>query len=106
MNKKYTQAYFDEALEKVRKNEMSYRDAENEYGVPIATLSDHKNGKYVSQKRGAKTILSVEEEQLLVTIILSLGDAGVGINKFEIRKIVQNYLNTTNHFSKFNKYTA
>ena len=45
MNKKYTQANFDEALEKVRKNEMSYRDAENEYGVPIATLSDHKNGK-------------------------------------------------------------
>jgi hypothetical protein len=73
MNKKYTQANFDEALEKVRKNEMSYRDAENEYGVPIATLSDHKNGKYVSQKRGAKTILSVSVMQALVLINLKLG---------------------------------
>ena len=38
---------------------------------------------------------------MLVTSILSLGDDGVGINKFEIRKIVQNYLNTTNQSHVF-----
>ena len=65
MNKKYTQSNFDEALEKVRKNEMSYRDAEIEYGVPIATLSDHKNSKYVSQKRGAKTFYQSKRKSCL-----------------------------------------
>ena len=63
--KKYSQANFDIALEKIKNNEMSFRDAECEYGVPISTLSNHKNGKASSHKVGPKTVLSFEEEKLL-----------------------------------------
>jgi hypothetical protein len=94
--KKYTQANFDLALDKIKNNEMSFRDAEYEYGIPISTLCNHKNGKSFSHKVGPKTILSFEEESLLVSSILTLGDTGVGVNKFEIRRIVENYVKTTN----------
>jgi hypothetical protein len=44
--KKYTQANFDLALDKIKN--MSFRDAEYEYGIPISTLCNHKNGKSFS----------------------------------------------------------
>jgi hypothetical protein len=99
--KKYSEANFEAALDKIKKKEMSYRDAKMEYGVPIATLCYHNNGKHNSHKVEQKTILSFEEEKLLVSSIVTLGDVGVGVNKFEIRRIVQNYLKITNQSSVF-----
>jgi hypothetical protein len=51
--KKYTQANFDLALDKIKNNEMSLRDAYG-YGIPISALCNHKNGKSFSHKVGPK----------------------------------------------------
>jgi hypothetical protein len=37
-----------------------------------------------------KTVFSFEEDSLLVSSILNLSDAGLVVNKFEIRRIVEN----------------
>ena len=37
-----------------------------------------------------KTVFSFEEDSLLVSSILNLSDEGLVVNKFEIRRIVEN----------------
>ena len=69
--KTYTQTDFESALERVQSGEISLRAAEFEYGIPISTLCNHKNGKFSSQTVGSKTILTIDEERLLVASIQS-----------------------------------
>jgi hypothetical protein len=76
--KTYTQTDFESALnqqiliQKVQSGEISLRVAQFEYGIPISTLCNHKNGKFSSQTVGSKTILTIDEERLLVIPLLLL----------------------------------
>ena len=83
--KTYTQTDFESALQKVQSGEISLRVAQFEYGVPISTLCNHKNGKFSSQTVGSKTILTIDEERLLVTSVQILADVCAGRTKDKIK---------------------
>ena len=63
---KWTDEQLDEAIAKVRGNELSVRAAATTYGIPKSTLSDHVHG--VSSKRygGGSTVLTLDEEREIV----------------------------------------
>ena len=102
--KQYSQINFDEALNNVLNKNMSLRAAAREFGIPVATLSEHKNKKHNSNNIGRKTLLSYEEEELLVSGIVSLANIGVGINHFQISNILQHY-QKSNQVRIFNNWT-
>lgn len=67
--KKYTEDDLQEAVEKIRSNEMSYGAASQKYNVPKTTLHNKMRNANVS-RRGATTILTCAQESELAEWIL------------------------------------
>ncbi|XP_019632906.1 PREDICTED: jerky protein homolog-like [Branchiostoma belcheri] len=75
----------EEALEDVRKNNLTPTQAARKHGIPRTTLNDKISGKgRVDARNGRRAILSKEEEASLVFYIKYRVDRGFPINKKSI----------------------
>ena len=80
------------ALEKVNTKEFSLRKASLVYGIALATLSDAKNKKYSSHKRGPKFALSESTEKKITIMLTAMSDMGFGFSRKDVLHIIENYL--------------
>lgn len=67
---KYSQDDLERALSDVRDKKLSVKNAAIKYQIPIRTIHYRLSGSRTDAGRGAKTILTKEEESLLVRTIL------------------------------------
>ena len=88
----YTPDLIQRALEDIQKNGLSQRKAAKKYEIPQSTLNDACNKVWISHKVGRKPVLSMEIEDILCQILIRISDVGVGLNKFEIFKLIRAYL--------------
>ena len=84
----------------VRNNKMSISKAASMYGINRTTLMNHLKGHHAG-KVGKPTILTHEEEQLIVHAIQKLADWGFGIDRQAVRCIVFDYLNSVGRSNVF-----
>lgn len=99
---KYTKDDLKNALEAI-KNGVPCATASKEYRVPRTTLIGKIKGKYPEDCRnGAPTILTVEEENLLINWIINLGKMGFPVSKTQLLDSVAllvKKLNRPNNFT-------
>lgn len=69
---------------------MSYRQASATYGIPTSVLVRHKKGNV--KRKGGQTVLTEEEENLLLYNINICADWGYPIDSHDLKLIVKNYL--------------
>ena len=88
----YTPDLIERALNDIQNNGLSQRKAAQKYEIPLSTLNDAYNKIRSSHIVGRKPILNDEIEEILHQILLRISDVGVGLNKFEILKVIRDYL--------------
>ncbi|KAI4469474.1 transposase is4 [Holotrichia oblita] len=93
---RYNKVYMENALKAVVRGQMSLRAASTNYGVPYTTL--HR--KYQAHLKGdnqrtigGQPVLSDVEENILVECLLLCANWGPPLQRYDVRCIVQQYLN-------------
>lgn len=99
LRRTYSQADLKQAIEDVKMDKLSLREAAKVYGVPSSTLSDRVSRR--GERLGRPTVLSEEEEELLVERIVIMGEWGYPITKKELCLMIQEYLVSTDRVSRF-----
>ena len=97
---KYTQDDFNKAMESIQDGRMSVRKAAEEFNVPRTTLMDRIH-KRTSDKLGRPCELTEDEENLLAGRIKLMGDWGFPLTMIDVRKLVQDYLNSSGKRSRW-----
>lgn len=87
------------AINSVKNEELSLRQAAKNYGVPLSTLSDRCSTR--GGKIGRPTVLSEEEEDMVVERIILMGDWGFPLTKVDLKKIIREYLVATDRVTRF-----
>jgi len=87
----YDEKKLDQAEKAVKNLDMSLREAAKLYGVPRSTLSDRVTKKHGSQ-HGGVTLLTKEEELLIVKHVKALAEFGFPVTGADLRNHVKNYL--------------
>jgi hypothetical protein len=59
---------------------MNMKKANKQFHIPYTSFREHVSGMRKSRQRGAKSILTVEEEQQLFEWLLSMVDRGYGLS--------------------------
>ncbi len=91
--RKYSDSDVHRALEEIQ-NGASISESARKFRIPRSTLSEKHSGKLPTEYRmGPPTILSPEEEALLVKWIFHVGDVGFPISKDQLLDSVQLLLN-------------
>ena len=86
----YSKQTLQTALRQIRRGQIGLRDASRVFGIPKSTLSRHKRGPV--KKQGGQTVLTEEEEQHLVQLIVLAGEWGYPLDKLDLRYSVKGYL--------------
>lgn len=86
----YEQITFQTALRQYRRGQISLREAQQIYEIPKSTLQRHNTGPM--KKHGGQTILTQNEEEHLVQLIVLAGEWGYPFDKWDIRCAVKGYL--------------
>lgn len=80
--RKYKQEDVEKAVDVVRREGMSIAAAAKSFGIPKSTLQDKVNGKYSLDARiGRPSVLTPEEEKLIVNWIVDIAKAGFPVTK-------------------------
>lgn len=98
--KTYSDLKLQEALERIHKGEISYREAQSEYKIDKSLLWRRVHN-YNMSKQGRKTVLSKEEEDDLAEKIKTMAKWGWALTRQEIRSVVHTYVvqnNINNNF--------
>lgn len=91
--RKYTDTEVHRALEEIQ-NGASISESARKFGIPRSTLSEKHSGRLPTEyKMGPPTVLSAEEEALLVKWIFHVSDAGFPVSKDQLLDSVQMLLN-------------
>lgn len=99
----YTEECMTKAVEAVKNGKMSAYRAHKEYGVPRTTLLDKVKGRVpVERKIGADTVLTKEEENLLVKWIFHVSQCGFPITKQQLIDSVQILVKNLDRENNFN----
>ena len=96
---KYTQEDFKLAVESIQDG-MSVRKAAEEFNVPRTTLMDRLHNR-TTDKLGRPCELTEEEENLLADRVKLMGDWGFPLTMIDVRKLVQDYLNSSGKRSRW-----
>lgn len=80
------------AVEAVKSNELSYRQAAEKYGCTKSSLFNHVHGVAMSETVGRRTVLTKEEEKDVVRCCEVLGRFGVCANRDVVGKVIKDYL--------------
>lgn len=78
------------AVDAIANNGMSYRQAASTFGIPKTVLVRHKKGGV--KKQGGQTVLSTEEENLLIMNLNVCSDWGYPLDTYDLQLLVKNYL--------------
>ena len=92
--KPYTATRLAAAVLSIVEGVNSVRKAATEYNIPRVTLSNKVKGRH-SKKVGHPTVLNVDEEEAIVGGILTLAEWGFPMDRFVLKMIVRDYLNST-----------
>jgi len=90
---KYTPALIKQALQQVTDKTMSLNAAAKEYGIPKATLHDRM--KFRTEKVGRPTVLTEDEEEIIVERLLVLSGWGFPLNSNDLKFLIKAYLDGT-----------
>lgn len=90
----YTQSAVNNAIIDI-KNGSSILGTSKKYGIPRSTLNDKLKGKVpIEKKMGPPTILSSEEEDILVKWVVHCAESGFPVTKYQqldsVQKLVEN----------------
>lgn len=88
----YTETTLKKAIHDVKTKKKTIRQASETYGIPKSTLSDKILGKHI-KKYGGQQVLSSKEEKNVVNAIETSATWGFPLTHYDIRKLVQSYLN-------------
>lgn len=98
----YSEHQMNLALEEIKKNKISIRDAANKFNVPKSTLNDKVRGVVpAGRKIGPKPLLGIETENKIVKCLFTLADAGFPLTKQQLIDNVRALMSqsTNNPFS-------
>lgn len=100
--KNYSREHIQAALEAIKSKTLSINKASKVFNVPKSTLIDTMKQRYKNPGiPGGSTVLTSEEQQILVRWILEMGDLGFPVTKIQllesVTKLMQN-LGRTNPF--------
>lgn len=93
----YTKEDLARAVQDVDNKNMTYRQAQEYYNVPIAVISQRLNGRKTaidSAGRGRKTALSPKTEKKIVECLLARANAGYPCDKDELLNLIEEYVKT------------
>ncbi|XP_003241793.2 uncharacterized protein LOC100575929 [Acyrthosiphon pisum] len=87
----FSEETLENALNEIRNNRLTYRQASDKYGIPISTLSRKKN-KLNLNPHGGQTALTSTEEDNIVETILFASDWGYPFDREEVKRLIKSYL--------------
>jgi hypothetical protein len=87
---KYTPEAMRQALKEIKDKSMTMNEASVKYGVPKTTLFDRL--KTTTDKVGRPTILTAEEEEIIVQRLIILGEWGFPLTTNDLKQLVKAYL--------------
>lgn len=96
--RQYSNEDLAKALEQLQKPDElrpSLREVSSTFNIPYQTLHDKMKGLH-PLKVGRPRMLTDEEEEAIARGIAYLGDWGFPVGPYELKKIIQNYLNKQN----------
>ncbi|RNA20797.1 tigger transposable element-derived 2-like [Brachionus plicatilis] len=79
--KNYSEDDLANAVISVKEGQMNPTQASKHYGIPRQTIINHVNGRYKNTKIGRPTILTIKEEEELVSLIEKMSEWGFGLNR-------------------------
>jgi hypothetical protein len=91
--KSYTSENLQEALHDIVENELSIRETARKYNIPLTTLNDFVNQRH-TKPVGPPTVLSKEEEEMIVKVIIWASECGWPFNRADLADIVKQYCNS------------
>lgn len=105
LGKRKYKAYSDDeqmqnAVDDVRQGRGSCKAVALRYGINRTTLLNHIKG-YKCQAVGRPTVLTKEEEELLVHSLVKLGEWGFGFDRLQLQLCVQDYLTRVDRINPF-----
>lgn len=101
IRKRWTEENMEEAIRRVREGETAYQVAKD-MDIPISTLSAKSTGKLaMNAKLGGKTILTTEEENLIVQWMLNLSSKGFPVTKSNVIANVSALMQKSNRPNPF-----
>lgn len=81
----YSEHQMNCAIEEIRRNNISVRDAAKKFNVPKSTLNDKARGSTpVPRRMGPKTFMNSTMENRIVQCLFTLADAGFPITKQQL----------------------
>lgn len=89
--KTYTEEDMRRAVAAVNSGEGSCKRIALRFGINRTTLLNHIKG-YKCKEVGRPTVLTKQEEELLVHSLVKLGEWGYGFDRLQLRQCVQDYL--------------
>ena len=89
---KYSHNDLTKALDAIKHEKISPIVAVNRYGIPSSTIYNRLSGRFEDFKRGAKTILSTEEEEFLVHVIQTFQQWQQSMTPSFVKEIAKNYM--------------
>lgn len=98
--RKYEDEMFQQALDMIERGNMSVREAAKTYGVPRSTLQDKINNTH-PRKDGGPTVLSEDEEQHIVEMLLLMSEWGFPWTSQDLRYFVKSYLDKKGKVTRF-----
>ena len=88
----FTESALEKALEKIRAEKLSTREAAKLYDVSRSTLQRRLNNPN-SQNTGRSPVLALETEDIIVDQIITMSDWGFPLSSLDLRHLIQNLLN-------------
>ena len=89
----YTQEQFEAAKEAIKKN--SIRKVSRDLNIPFSTLRDWHNNPNIVLGSGNTTVLSVKDEDCLVSALEFTAKCGFPPGRDDIKNMVQSYVKHT-----------
>ncbi len=97
---KYDPQTLKHAINAVKEKRMSMSEAARHYKIPKTTLSDRLHER-VSESLGRPTVLSREEELIIVERLQMMGEWGYPMTVLDLRLLVKAYLDSQGRTSRF-----
>lgn len=94
-------AAFQEAVDAVRSERLSVRQAAKIYGCATTTLFSHVRGMVKHQRSGRPTTFSELEERVVVRACIALGTFGYPATRELVGRVLKHYLEDVGSFSCF-----
>ena len=88
----YPQERLEEAIRLVKEKTMTLGEASKHFEIPKTTIFDRMNSKKTKLELGRPTVLSEEEENIIVQRLVVMGMWGFPLTSLDVRFLVKSYL--------------